>query len=140
MEFAVRSGHRDRGGGRHAKDGYDFAGHRLGGAPADVLVGVIQSAFQLLDGIERKAAEPGHLAQGKTHFELGELAPALAEYREAYRIQALPSTLFPIAECHRRLKQYREAITVYLESLQAHGEPLPVEDIVIKPLDVALTI
>jgi predicted RNase H-like HicB family nuclease len=33
----------------------------------------------------------------------------------------------------------REAITVYLESLQAHGEPLPIEDILIKPLDVVLT-
>jgi predicted RNase H-like HicB family nuclease len=32
----------------------------------------------------------------------------------------------------------REAIAVYLESLQAHGEPLPVEDILIKPLDVAV--
>jgi predicted RNase H-like HicB family nuclease len=30
----------------------------------------------------------------------------------------------------------REAIAVYLESLQAHGEPFPVEDILIKPLDV----
>jgi predicted RNase H-like HicB family nuclease len=33
----------------------------------------------------------------------------------------------------------REAIAVYLESLRAHGEPLPVEDILIKPLDVVLT-
>ena len=33
----------------------------------------------------------------------------------------------------------REAIAVYLESLQAHGEPFPTEDIVIKPLDVVLT-
>jgi predicted RNase H-like HicB family nuclease len=32
-----------------------------------------------------------------------------------------------------------EAITVYLESLQAHGEALPVEDILIKPLDVAMS-
>jgi predicted RNase H-like HicB family nuclease len=32
----------------------------------------------------------------------------------------------------------REAIAVYLESLRAHGEPLPVEDILIKPLDVAV--
>jgi predicted RNase H-like HicB family nuclease len=32
----------------------------------------------------------------------------------------------------------REAITVYLESLQAHGEPIPVEDILIKPLDIAV--
>ncbi len=33
----------------------------------------------------------------------------------------------------------REAITVYIESLTAHGEPLPIEDILIKPLDIALT-
>lgn len=32
----------------------------------------------------------------------------------------------------------REAITVYLESLQAHGEAFPVEDILIKPLDIAV--
>ncbi len=31
----------------------------------------------------------------------------------------------------------REAIEVYLESLQAHGEPAPIEDILIKPLEVA---
>jgi predicted RNase H-like HicB family nuclease len=33
----------------------------------------------------------------------------------------------------------REAVAVYLESLQAHGEPFPVEDILIKPLDVVVT-
>lgn len=33
----------------------------------------------------------------------------------------------------------REAIVVYLESLQAHGEALPVEDILIKPLEIAIT-
>jgi len=32
----------------------------------------------------------------------------------------------------------REAITVYLESLQAHGESFPVEDLLIKPLDIAV--
>lgn len=32
-----------------------------------------------------------------------------------------------------------EAITVYLESLQAHGEAPPVEDILIKPLEVAIS-
>ena len=31
----------------------------------------------------------------------------------------------------------REAIEVYLESLKAEGEPLPVEDILIKPIEVA---
>ncbi|HEY8750920.1 MAG TPA: type II toxin-antitoxin system HicB family antitoxin [Tepidisphaeraceae bacterium] len=32
----------------------------------------------------------------------------------------------------------REAIAVYIESLRAHGEAPPVEDILIKPLDVAV--
>ncbi|MFA5027959.1 MAG: type II toxin-antitoxin system HicB family antitoxin [Candidatus Methylomirabilota bacterium] len=30
----------------------------------------------------------------------------------------------------------QEAITVYLESLQLHGEPIPAEDILIKPVEV----
>jgi len=34
----------------------------------------------------------------------------------------------------------REAIAVYLESLQAHGESFPVEDILIKPLDIAVPV
>jgi predicted RNase H-like HicB family nuclease len=37
--------------------------------------------------------------------------------------------------CHSEGDTLDEAIAVYLESLQAHGEPLPVEDILIKPLD-----
>jgi len=36
------------------------------------------------------------------------------------------------------LSNVKEAIEVYLESLQAHGDPLPVEDILIKPVEVAL--
>ena len=30
-----------------------------------------------------------------------------------------------------------EAIQLYLESLKSHGEPVPVEDIIIKPVEVA---
>jgi predicted RNase H-like HicB family nuclease len=35
-------------------------------------------------------------------------------------------------------RNIRGAIAAYLESLQAHGEDLPVEDILIRPLDVAI--
>jgi predicted RNase H-like HicB family nuclease len=31
----------------------------------------------------------------------------------------------------------KEAISVYLESLKAHGQPMPAEDLVIKPIEVA---
>ena len=34
------------------------------------------------------------------------------------------------------LANIREAIAVYLESLQAHNEPIPSEDILIKPVEV----
>jgi predicted RNase H-like HicB family nuclease len=34
------------------------------------------------------------------------------------------------------LANIREAIDVYVESLRAHGEPIPVEDIFIKPVTV----
>jgi predicted RNase H-like HicB family nuclease len=34
------------------------------------------------------------------------------------------------------LRNIREAIDVYLESLRAHGETIPVEDIFIKPVTV----
>lgn len=36
------------------------------------------------------------------------------------------------------VENIREAIAVYVESLQAHGEDLPIEDILIKPLDIAI--
>lgn len=31
----------------------------------------------------------------------------------------------------------REAVEAYLESLVAHGEPIPSEDLVIRPLEIA---
>ncbi len=40
-----------------------------------------------------------------------------------------------LAEAQRNIE---EAIAAYLESLKAHGEPIPPEDIVIRPVDVAL--
>lgn len=36
------------------------------------------------------------------------------------------------------LANIREAIAAYLESLQKHGEAPPVEDILIKPIEVAV--
>ncbi len=32
----------------------------------------------------------------------------------------------------------REAIEAYLESLRAHGEPIPQEDLVIQPIEIGL--
>jgi tetratricopeptide (TPR) repeat protein len=51
--------------------------------------------------------------QGNTHYNLGEYKEALAEYKEAYRIKKLPGFLFNIAQCHRKLGDYQQAINLY---------------------------
>ncbi|WP_334111063.1 type II toxin-antitoxin system HicB family antitoxin [Thermodesulfitimonas autotrophica] len=51
---------------------------------------------------------------------------------------ALPGCHTQGESLEETLTNIREAIQVYLESLKAHNEPLPVEDILIKPIEVAL--
>ncbi|MDI6631413.1 MAG: type II toxin-antitoxin system HicB family antitoxin [Bacillota bacterium] len=51
---------------------------------------------------------------------------------------ALPGCHTQGESLEETLINIREAIQVYLESLKAHNEPLPVEDILIKPIEVAL--
>jgi predicted RNase H-like HicB family nuclease len=36
------------------------------------------------------------------------------------------------------VKNIEEAVQLYLESLQSHGEKLPIEDITVKPIKVAI--
>ncbi len=52
-------------------------------------------------------------AQGNQHYALGEFVSALEFYRRAYRIKPLPAFLFNIAQCHRKLGQHHEAVTMY---------------------------
>ena len=51
--------------------------------------------------------------QGNGHYNLGEFSPALEFYKRAYRVKPLPAFLFNIAQCHRKLGNHREAITMY---------------------------
>lgn len=52
-------------------------------------------------------------AKGNQHYNLGELVEALAMYKRAYQIKPLEEFLFNIGQCHRKLGQHREAITMY---------------------------
>jgi len=52
-------------------------------------------------------------AKGNQHYNLGELAQALELYKRAYQITPLAEFLFNIAQCHRKLGQHKEAITMY---------------------------
>ncbi len=72
-------------------------------------------------------------AKGNQHYELGELTQALELYKRAYQIKPLVAFLFNIAQCHRKLGQHKEAITLYQSYLvgvpNAENKPL-VEDLI----------
>jgi tetratricopeptide (TPR) repeat protein len=70
-------------------------------------------------------ADPARLREARAHYEqavadynLDEYAPALAEFREAYRIKPDPSFLFNIAQCHRKLGQNEAALDYYRKYLR----------------------
>lgn len=46
---------------------------------------------------------------GQTAYDVGEFAPALEHYTEAYKVKALPGFLFNIGQCHRQLGNFKEA-------------------------------
>jgi hypothetical protein len=52
-------------------------------------------------------------AEGNQAYNLGEFAQALERYKLAYRIMPLPAFQFNIAQCHRKLGQYKDAIAMY---------------------------
>lgn len=52
-------------------------------------------------------------AEASQHFNLGEFAMALEQYKLAYRIKPLAAFQFNIAQCERKLGRYKEAIAEY---------------------------
>ena len=52
-------------------------------------------------------------AEGNEHYNLGEFAQALERYKLAYRVKPLAAFQFNIAQCHRKLGQYQDAIAMY---------------------------
>jgi tetratricopeptide (TPR) repeat protein len=52
-------------------------------------------------------------AQANQHYSLGEFDQAMASYSLAYRLKPLPAFLFNIAQCHRKLGHYKDAVAMY---------------------------
>jgi tetratricopeptide (TPR) repeat protein len=65
----------------------------------------------------REARE--HYEQAVAHYNLDEFTPALAEFREAYRLKPDPSFLFNIAQCHRKLGDTDAALDFYRKYLRS---------------------
>jgi tetratricopeptide (TPR) repeat protein len=52
-------------------------------------------------------------SEANQHYSLGEFDQAMASYSLAYRLKPLPAFLFNIAQCHRKLGHYKDAIAMY---------------------------
>ena len=55
----------------------------------------------------------GLFAEANQHYSLGEFDKAMVSYSLAYRIKPLPAFLFNVAQCHRKLGHFKEAIAMY---------------------------
>ncbi len=78
------------------------------------LISAIASEGKAAEGTATVAATAkAHFKQGRMHYQLGEYREALNEFKEAYRLKQDPSFLYNIAQCHRQLREYSEAIRLY---------------------------
>jgi tetratricopeptide (TPR) repeat protein len=66
---------------------------------------------------DEKAARQAYL-DGRRLFDLGEFKPALEAFKRAYLNYEAPAFLYNIAQCHRELGEYKEAIRFYRTYLQ----------------------
>jgi hypothetical protein len=111
---------------------------RLAGACAVVL-----SLSLSLAGVRAWAAPPAPSptpsaadeTEAKRHFEVGlklykekVYDAALTEFETSYKLNARPSALRNVAQCHRDLKHFAEAHKFYEQLLAAHGAQLSAKE------------
>ena len=58
-----------------------------------------------------------HFKAAQLHYSLGEFEEAAKEFRETYRLRQEPAILFNIAQCHRQMRQWKEAYFNYRQYL-----------------------
>jgi tetratricopeptide (TPR) repeat protein len=61
-------------------------------------------------------------ADAQTEYDLGHYRKALETYEGLFKVRPLPSLLFNIAQCHRKLGELREAANTY-RSYLVYAEP-----------------
>jgi len=116
-----------------------------------VCLGVV-TALLAAAAVPPAAAQPGRTApdgdapdaatlESRRHFEraeklfaLGRFEDALAAYGAAYEAKQLPGLLFNIAQCHRNLGHYTEAIFGYRQYLRLTPDA-PNRDAVLRLID-----
>jgi tetratricopeptide (TPR) repeat protein len=89
---------------------------------------------------EDKAQARAFFRTATQHYDLGEFAEALHDFKEAYRNFEDPSFLFNIGQCHRQLGQNEPAVRffkVYLSKVPDAPNKAEVRDLIAK-LEVAI--
>jgi hypothetical protein len=71
-----------------------------------------KSLAKTIDAITTDKAK-ALFAEANQHYSLGEFDQAMTSYSLAYRLKPLPAFLFNIAQCHRKLGHYKDAIAMY---------------------------
>ena len=83
-----------------------------------VALGVLLGAAPArADDADTRAARK-HFQKGEKLFNLGRFDEALVEYEAAYERKPLPGFLYNIAQCHRNLGNYKQAIFGYRSYLR----------------------
>jgi tetratricopeptide (TPR) repeat protein len=91
---------------------------RLGAAVAFLLVALAATGAAADETADAKR----FYVSGSRHYDLGEYEAALRDFKEAYRIHPDPVFLYNIAQCHRILKHYEEALSFYRSFLRRDPE------------------
>jgi hypothetical protein len=89
---------------------------------------------------EAKAKAREWFHSGGQHYDLGEFAEALHDFKEAYRNYEEPTFLFNIGQCHRQLGQKEQAVRffrVYLSKVPNASNKVEVKEMINK-LETAL--
>jgi tetratricopeptide (TPR) repeat protein len=68
-----------------------------------------------------------HFEEAEAYYRVGEYEKALEGYKEAYLLAKKPAILFNMAQCHRYLKHYQEALQTY-QLFLADDPNTPVRD------------
>src|SRR4051812_43458570 len=85
--------------------------------PRGVLMSLLIALLLAASPTDNTAQAREHFKAAQLHYSLGEFEQAVKEFREAYRLRQEPAILFNIAQCHRQMRQWKDAYFNYRQYL-----------------------
>jgi hypothetical protein len=95
-----------------------------------VLCGAGSAANARAQGHDNASAmAKAHYKEGRAHYQLGEYNAAIKEFKEAYHLKPDASFLFNVAQCHRQMHEYEDALRLYRNYLRDAPDATNREDV-----------